>query len=75
MKNFFQILATVGVGFPLLASADVTSTIQLPASFSSEVITQVTNLLSNFSSYITLIVGVLLAVVVIEILIGAIHRK
>jgi len=70
-----KIILILGLSIPTLAFADVTSTIQLPESFTSNIVTQVTNLLGNFSSYITLIVGVLLAVVVIEILIRAIHPK
>ena len=51
-----------------------TSSIQLPTDFISGILTQTTTMLSNFSGYITLIVGILLAVVVIEIIIGAIRK-
>jgi len=51
-----------------------TSTIQLPTSLVADIITQVTALLSNFSGYITLILGVILAAVVIEILIHSLRK-
>lgn len=51
-----------------------TSTIQLPANFVEYSLNNATNLLASFGGYITLIVGVLLAVIVIEILIGALKK-
>lgn len=51
-----------------------TSTIQLPTDFIANVLAQATALLGNLGGYIALIVGVLLAVLVIEILIGAIKK-
>lgn len=51
-----------------------TSSIQLPPNFNSDILTQATTLLSNFSGYITLIIGIILGVVIIEILIAAIKR-
>lgn len=60
--------------FPLLAEADSTSTIQLPADFTGNLISQITALFGNFSPYIVLILSVLLISLVLEIIIGAIGR-
>jgi len=51
-----------------------TSTIQLPTSFVSDMIAQATALLSNLNGYLTTIIGILLAILVIEILIGAFRK-
>lgn len=52
-----------------------TSTIELPSNFVSNLIDQVTGLLSNFSPYIVLIVSVLLIAIVIDIIVGALRHK
>jgi len=57
------------------ALADSTSTIQLPVSFTSDLIAMVSATISNFSGYVTLIISILLAAVVIEILIDAIRGR
>jgi hypothetical protein len=47
-----------------------TSTIQLPADFVSNILTAATALISNFSGYLTLIIGILLGMLVIGFLIS-----
>lgn len=51
-----------------------TDTIQLPASFSDNMLAVATNTLGNFAPLVYTIIGILLAIVVVEILI-AIFRK
>jgi len=59
---------------PALARADATSTIQLPATFVADVLSKATDTLSNLSGYITLLLGVLLGVLVVEILIHTLRK-
>jgi len=49
--------------------------ITLPADFASDVANTSSDILSSFSPYIILIIGVLLAGVVLEIVIGAIRHR
>lgn len=51
-----------------------TTTITLPTNFVPQVLVSATDTLGQLGPYVTLIVGVLLAVVVVEVLIG-IFRK
>jgi hypothetical protein len=61
---------------PLFALAQVaTDTIQLPTDFTADILTQSTALLSNLEGFMSLIVGVLLALVVVEFVIGAIRHR
>ena len=58
-----------------IAHADqATDTIQLPANFNGNILTIAGDTFANFAPYITLIVGILLAVLVIGILISFLHR-
>jgi hypothetical protein len=59
-----------------VASAQTTSTINLPADFNANIMGQAQALLatSSLGGFVELIVGVLLAVVVLEILIGALTK-
>ena len=59
---------------PFVALADVTSTIVLPDSFISNIWGNVNSLFTGINGYITLIIGVILAAVVLEIIIGAIKK-
>jgi hypothetical protein len=70
--------------FPLIAAAlmpvlvfaqTATDTISLPSNFTSDILTQATALLGSLEPYITLILGVLLALVVVEFVISAIRHR
>lgn len=52
-----------------------TNTIQLPANFTADILAQATALLTSLNGLVTLIMGVLLGLVVIEFVIGAIRHK
>lgn len=64
------------LNFSNIASADVTSTINFPTDFNANVMSQAQTLLATNSigGFVQLILGVLLAVVVLEILIGALTK-
>ena len=51
-----------------------TSSVSLPPDFTANIWTQANALFTGFSSYIELIIGVILAAVVIEIIISAIRK-
>jgi len=51
------------------------SSIELPTGFASNILATANTTFSNFSSYIIMILGILLAAVVIEILISAFSHK
>ena len=70
MKKILLIISL----FPLSAFAASTSSIELPASFNSDIWAQASSLFGSFSPYITMIIGVVLAAIVLEILIGALHK-
>lgn len=48
--------------------------INLPASFVTDITANASQLVTDLSPYVTLIIGVLLAVVVIKVIIGAIKN-
>ncbi len=78
MKKIFITISILGITafMPLLAFAQVaTDSIQLPSDFTADVLTQSTALLTNLEGYMSLIVGVLLALVVVEFVIGAIRHR
>jgi hypothetical protein len=50
------------------------SIIPLPAGFVNEITTNLGTILTDLDAYLTLIIGVILAVLVIEILIGALRK-
>jgi len=50
------------------------SLIPLPANFTAQIVDNATSILGDLSPYATLIIGVLLGVVLLEILINAIRR-
>lgn len=58
-----------------VAFAQSTPTVQLPSTFTADILSQATALLASLSNFVTLIVGVLLALVVIEFVIGAIRHR
>ena len=49
--------------------------ITLPADFTEDIASTTTDTISGFSTYIVLIIGILLAGVVLEIIIGAIRHR
>jgi hypothetical protein len=51
-----------------------TSSLQLPSDFNTNLLAQANTLLGNFAPYVELIVGVLLALVAIEFIIGSFHK-
>ncbi len=70
-----KILYAIPIFFlPVLAFAQ-TTTVQLPSNFTADILAQATALLTSMEGYISLIVGVLLALVVIEFVIGAIRHR
>lgn len=71
MKKFLILILAAA---PFSALATSTSSIQLPANFTSDVLSQATDFLGNLSGYLTLVIGVILGVVVIEILIHALRK-
>lgn len=61
---------------PILAFAQTaTNTIQMPSDMTAQILTQATALLGSLSAYMELIIGVLLALVVVEFVIGAIRHR
>ena len=74
MKNIF--VATIFImSLPALAFAQVASTtLVVPTDFTSQVLAQASALFGSFEGYITLIIGVLLALVAIDFLINAFHK-
>jgi hypothetical protein len=78
MKKIFITISILGAAacMPFLAFAQsATDTIQLPSDLTAQVLSQATALLGSLSSYMELIIGVLLALVVVEFVIGAIRHK
>jgi hypothetical protein len=64
------------IGFfvaPFLALADASSSISLPSDFNANIWAQAQALFTGFAGYIELIVGVILAAIVLEIVIGALR--
>lgn len=75
MKKILKYLAPILPLAPLLAHAQsVTSSLPLPTSFSSNIMAEAGTLFNDWSSYIELIAGVILAAIVIEILINALRK-
>jgi hypothetical protein len=61
---------------PVLALAqDASDTINLPANFNDSIWSQAQLLFTSFSGYVDMIIGVILALVVIDFIIGALHSK
>jgi len=73
-KYIFVFVSALASALAAPAGATSTTTITMPTNFVSQVLVVSTDTLTELGPYITLIVGVLLAVVVVEILIG-IFRK
>jgi hypothetical protein len=77
-KTFITISSLVSLAFlvPIFAFAQTaTNTIQMPSDLTAQILTQATALLGSLSAYMELIIGVLLALVVVEFVIGAIRHR
>jgi len=74
MKKIFYAIPII-LFAPIFVFAQSTPTVQLPSTFTSDILSQATALLASMSNFVTLIVGVLLALVVIEFVIGAIRHR
>lgn len=77
MKKIYVLLGTC---FSLLSSflfstPALANTINLPADFTTNIGSSTSDTISTFSPFLILIIGILLAGVVIEIIIGAIRHK
>lgn len=71
MKKYISFLFLT----PIIAFADVPSTtISMPAGFTSDIWGNVQALFNGFAGYIALVIGVILAAVVLDIVIGAIRK-
>jgi hypothetical protein len=78
MKKLLIILAVapVALALPFLALAqDASDTIALPTGFVDMIWGQAALLFTSFAPYIATIVGVILAALVIDIVIGALHHR
>jgi len=74
MKKLFFLLSAI-LFFPLAAFAQTASdTINLPPNFNDVIWTQAGLLFTSFSGYIELIVGVILATIVLEIIVGVLRK-
>lgn len=79
MKKTFITISSF-VSLALLVPAFVfaqtaTNTIQMPSDLTAQILAQASALLGSLSSYMELIIGVLLALVVVEFVIGAIRHR
>jgi hypothetical protein len=74
MKKYLYIIFPIAIFAPAFAFADVSSTITLPDGFVSGMWSNTTSILTALAPYITTILGVLLAAVLIEVVIGAIKK-
>lgn len=73
-KTFYKIIAAIGAGVPLMVRASST-TIDLPTNFTAQIWTVSSDLFNSFSTYTTTIVGVLLAILVLEAVVGMIANR
>ncbi len=77
-KITITISSVVSLAFlaPTFAFAQTaTDTIQMPSDLTAQILAQATALLGSLSAYMELIIGVLLALVVVEFVIGAIRHR
>lgn len=78
MKRIFLTIGILGAGafLPVFVFAQTaTDTIQMPSDLTAQILSQATALLGSLSAYMELIIGVLLALVVVEFVIGAIRHR
>jgi hypothetical protein len=77
-KQIITISSLVSLAFfaPAFVFAQAaTDTIQMPSDLTAQILSQATALLGSLSAYMELIIGVLLALVVVEFVIGAIRHR
>jgi hypothetical protein len=75
MKKILLIISSLAF-LPVFAFAQSASgTIQLPSDMTAQILAQATALLGSLGPYMELIIGVLLALVVVEFVIGAIRHR
>jgi len=72
MKKFLLIISTALL--PGIAFAQSTSTFSLPDDFTSNIWVQAQSILSALGPYVEMIIGVILAAVVLEIIIGSLKK-
>ena len=70
-----SILGTLAIAPAFAFAQTATDTIQLPSDLTAQILSQATALLGSLSAYMELIIGVLLALVVVEFVIGAIRHR
>ena len=70
-----SILGTLALAPAFAFAQTATDTIQLPSDLTAQILSQATALLGSLSAYMELIIGVLLALVVVEFVIGAIRHR
>jgi len=75
MKKFSKILAATALLAPAFTLADATSTVTLPPGFIASIWQNVQSTINGTSDYTSAIVGVILAAIVIEILVGALTGR
>ena len=73
MKKLFYIIPLIAAA-PALAFADASSTFALPNDFVGNIWASVTQILTALGPYTEMIIGVVLAAVVLEIIIGALKK-
>lgn len=75
MKKIFYTIPFLLILPTFVFAQSASGTIELPSDMTAQILTQATALLGSLSSYMELIVGVLLALVVVEFIIGAIRHR
>jgi nucleoside-specific outer membrane channel protein Tsx len=73
MKKTLFIISLLAAA-PALALADASSTFQLPTDFNANIWSQAGQILTALGPYTEMIIGVILATVVLEIIIGALKK-
>jgi hypothetical protein len=76
MKNTIKILiiSTIAAIAPGLAFADASSSIVLPENFTASIWSQAQDIFNGFQGYVTMIIGVILALIVIGELVGMLRK-
>ena len=75
MKKIFYAIPILLFAPTFAFAQTATDTIQLPAALTGDILAQSTALLGSLEGFMSLIIGVLLALVVVEFVIGAIRHR